>query len=268
MKTDDGMTASRAFDWGKLSSVIESGRKIALFLDYDGTLVRIRRNPDACILPSRTRELLLKLSASDRCHLMIISGRALSNVKKLAGVPGICYAGNHGLEMAGPGLRFTLDAALKARPALLEVKRLLTKKFRDIKGAFVEDKKFSISLHYRAVNKKAIPSVFKCFDEITATFINKKKIALIKGKMVLELVPYTSWNKGYAVLWLLEYLDSDCFPIYAGDDTTDETAFKALRKIGITIKVGKSNKTAASYRIEKQVDLIKMLEKIQNGRYK
>ena len=259
------MVAPRVFDWKDLSTVIGSGSKVVFFLDYDGTLVPIRKNPDACVLSIRTRELLKRLSVSGKCYPVIISGRSLSNVRKMAGVRGICYVGNHGFDIAGTGIRYTHAAAAKARPALLEVKRLLKRKIRNITGAFIEDKKFSISLHYRTVDEKAIPSVFKCFDEVAAPFINKKKLAFIKGKMVLEMVPYASWNKGYAVLWLLEYLGSDFFPIYAGDDTTDETAFNALKKIGITIKVGKSNKTSASYRIEKQVDLIKMLEKIQNN---
>lgn len=258
----DFMSAPHAFDWGRLSSVIDSGRKIALFLDYDGTLVPIRKNPDACILPYRKKRLLQRLSASDKCYIVIISGRSLSNIKKMAGVCGICYGGNHGFDMAGPGIRYTHEAALKARPVLLEVKRHLKKKIRSIKDVFIEDKKFSISLHYRSVAEKAIPAVFRCFDEITAPFVNKKKLTLIKGKMVLELVPCASWNKGYAVLWVLENLGNDFFPIYIGDDTTDETAFKALRNKGITVKVGRSKKTYARYHIENHCEVIRLLDTI------
>ena len=263
-KTGDIMAASRGFDWKRLYSVIESGRKIALFLDYDGTLVPIRNNPDACILPGRTRELLSRLSASDKCYPVILSGRSLQNVKKLAGVHGICYGGNHGFEISGPGIRYTHEAALNARPALLEAKRLLKKGIRGIEGAFIEDKKFSISLHYRSVDEKAVPAVFKCFDAVAAPFVNKKKLTRIKGKMVLELVPNAKWSKGYAALWMLERLGSDFFPIYIGDDTTDETAFKALRHKGTTVKVGRPKKTHARYHIEDHSDVKTLLDKILN----
>ena len=256
------MSMPRAFDWKRFASVIESGRKIALFLDYDGTLVPIRKDPDACILPCRKKKLLQKLSASDKCYIVIISGRSLSNIKKMAGVRGISYGGNHGFDMAGPGFRFTHKAALNARPVLLEVKQLLNKKIRLIKGVFVEDKKFSLSLHYRSVSEKALPAILRCFDEVTAPFVNKKKLKVIKGKMVLELVPNAEWNKGLAALWMLERLDGDFFPIYIGDDTTDETAFKALRDKGITIKAGISKKTYAHYHIEKLCDVERLLDNI------
>lgn len=256
------MAASRAFDWKELSSVVENGRKIALFLDYDGTLVPIRKNPDACVLTVRTRELLRRLSASGKCYPVILSGRSLANVKKMAGVRGICYGGNHGFEIAGPGIRYTHEAALKARPFFLEAKRLLEKKIQGIKGAFIEDKRFSLSLHYRSVGEKAVPEVFRCFDEVAAPFVDKKKLALIKGKKVLDLVPNAEWSKGLAALWLLERLGSDFFPIYVGDDTTDETAFKAIRDKGITVKVGRSKKTYARYHIENHNGVKRLLNHI------
>lgn len=256
------MPANNNFDWERLASVIDSGKKIALFLDYDGTLVPIRRNPSKCLLPVRLKKLLQRLSVSRDCYPVILSGRALADVKRKVGVRGIIYGGNHGFDIMGPGIRYTHPAALKARPFVVEAKRLLKKENENIKGAYVEDKKFSISLHYRSVREKNVPSVLKHFGEVSIPFIRKKKLALIRGKKVLELVPYASWDKGRAALWLLERLGSDFFPVYVGDDLTDETAFKALRNKGLTLRVGKSKKTFARHHIETHSDVKRLLDRI------
>ena len=81
-------------------------RHLCLFLDYDGTLTPIVQRPQDAVLPTEARELLKDLSKSDRCEMAIISGRALSDIKKLVGLKNITYVGNHGMEIEGPNFNF------------------------------------------------------------------------------------------------------------------------------------------------------------------
>ncbi len=246
----------------KLWSVLKSGKKIALFLDYDGTLVAIRKDPSKCVLPGHMRSLLRRLAASERLYPIIMSGRSLRDVRKMAGVRGICYAGNHGFDIACPDVRYTHPAAFNARPRIIAVKRLLKKAVGGIKGARIEDKLFSISLHYRSVEKKDVPFVLRGFQEASRPFVEKKILSPQKGKKVLELVPSAKWNKGLAALWLLRRLGKGFYPVYIGDDLTDETAFRALRNKGLTLKVGSYVKTSARYSVETPGDVGRLLGRV------
>ncbi len=243
----------------KVVSLLKAREKVALFLDYDGTLVHIRKDPSKCVLPDPLKTFLRKLAASKRFYPVIMSGRSLKNVRKMAGVRGICYGGNHGFDVAGPGLRYTHPAALRARPCVIRLKRLLKIGTRGIKGVLIEDKFLSISLHYRSVKEKDVPRVFRAFDEASRPFVGKKLLSLQRGKKVLELVPPAEWNKGFAVLWLLRRLDKGFYPVYIGDDLTDETAFRALKSRGLTLKVGESGTTSARYRLKGPGDVRRLL---------
>ncbi|NCO84107.1 MAG: trehalose-phosphatase [Nitrospirae bacterium CG_4_10_14_3_um_filter_44_29] len=226
---------------------IKTAPKIALFLDFDGTLVPIQKDPARCFLSEETKKQLRSIAGSQNCCLSILSGRMLSDIKKRVGIHKIYYGGNHGLDISGPDIRYTHPKALSAKPVIRDIKHLLQKEIAGIKGAWLEDKKFTLSLHFRSVEKGDISSVKRAFYKTVDRFIEKKLMAVIKGKKVLELAPYISWDKGKAALLILKAMKDKCFPIYIGDDQTDENAFRALNKKGITIRVGKSAKTAADY---------------------
>jgi trehalose 6-phosphate phosphatase len=224
-----------------------TGRMIALFLDFDGTLVPIQKTPAHCILSEKTKKQLELLAGSDRCYLTIISGRGLSDIKKKVGIHKIYYVGNHGLDVSGPGLRYTHPTAVISKWAIERVARRLRKEIACTEGAWLENKKFGVSLHFRSVETKNITFVKKIFRAVSNEFVVNKSLYVTKGKKVLELSPDVSWNKGSATLWLLQRLKDRCLPIYIGDDQTDKTAFRALDKKGITVRVGRSKKTAAEY---------------------
>lgn len=246
-----------------LPKFLEPDQKIALFLDFDGTLVPIQKDPAQCYIPDSIKEQLKQLTDSEQCYLTILSGRALADVKKRVGIRKIYYGGNHGLDIAGTNVKYTHPKALSAKPIISDIRNLLKKEISNIKGAWLEDKKFTLSLHFRAVKKENIPVVKKVFYKTAAEFLNKKLLVIIKGKKVLELIPNASWDKGKAALWILQRLKNNCLPIYIGDDYTDETAFKSFHKKGITIRIGKSKKTSANYFLRGQWEISKLLQQIQ-----
>ena len=121
----------------------------------------------------------------------------------------------------------------------------------EISGAQLERKHFSVAAHYRNVNETDAFKVALAVDSVGARHRDLRKM---EGKKVYELLPDISWDKGKAMLWLLETLGLDgqnVLPIYIGDDRTDEDAFRALEQRGIGIMVSEqSPPTAACYSLE------------------
>jgi len=224
---------------------------ILLMLDFDGTLAPIRPRPEMARLPAGTLNLLDRLGRSPDIIMAVISGRKLAELKKLAPVRGIYYAGCHGLEISGPGIKFTHPRARAAIPYL----KALLKDLRSLKsklpGALIEDKGLSVALHFRHLSAKHIPLMN---EQIVRLKKKYPRLLCQPGRKVYDFRPNVSWDKGRAVKLLLKKLyNKNPFPIYIGDDTTDEDAFRALRGIGLTLLVENREKergrTAAVYRL-------------------
>lgn len=258
--------------WDKLKEEL-GNRYIMLFLDYDGTLTPIVSTPEKAFISQEVKELLSELSKSPKCKLAIISGRALKDIKNIIGLKGIIYSGNHGLEIKGPKIKFATPVSARYKAILKHLKNSLKKKLPFIKGAFVEDKGLSLSLHYRLVDKKNIPQVKTIFHEAIILYLVRNKIKIKTGKMVLEVRPPSEWDKGKVVLWLLTrqrfaLKGSDVFPIYIGDDKTDEDAFKVLENKGVTVFVGMPKPSYAKYYLKDTSEVkefLKRLLSIQGG---
>ncbi|OGW32422.1 MAG: trehalose-phosphatase [Nitrospirae bacterium GWF2_44_13] len=242
---------------------ISKGQKIALFLDFDGTLVPIRKEPSRCVLAEKMKEQLESLTGSESCYLSILSGRSLSDIRGMVCIRDICYSGNHGLIISGNNMTYIHPKALIAKPFIDRAVRMLNKEIAGIEGAWIEGKKLTASLHFRSVRKNDVPLVKKAFYNVVSEFSGDRTLAVIKGKQVLELAPDASWNKGSAALWILNNLKGKYLPVYVGDDWTDETAFRALNKRGITIRVGKSAKTAANYYLKSQREISAFLKRVE-----
>jgi len=242
---------------------------IYLFLDYDGTLAPITEIPSRAFMSKNTRRILRRLSETQNCKLVIVSGRKLTDVRKKVGLKGIVYAGNHGFEIKGPKIAFKSPVPMKYRKILEEIKVRFGKWIFDIKGLSLEDKGFSLSLHYRLVDKKEISRVKAEFYTTMIMYEVKHGIRVRQGKKIFEIRPPTDWDKGKVVLWLLarekfalNKKNRQILPIYIGDDATDEDAFEALRGKGMTIFVGKPGKTKAEYFINNTKETVNFLNLI------
>jgi len=192
----------------------------------------------------------------------VISGRDLADVKKLVGIPSLCYAGSHGFDIAGPeGKHLEYQKGKEFRPQLEKAEQEIRDRIRTIDGAHVESKKFSFAVHFREVADKDEPTVAKIVDEVVAEFSDLRKSS---GKKVFEIQPDLDWNKGRALLWLLEafHLDTpEILPLYIGDDVTDEDAFRVLEDKGIGVVVGESGRrSAARYRLKDPEEVRRFLE--------
>jgi alpha,alpha-trehalase len=239
------------------------GRQPVLFLDYDGTLCPIVDQPEKADLSAAMQNALRDLA--ERCTVAIVSGRGLMDVKKRVALETLYYAGSHGFEIEGPGsTHMQNQKGVDALPVLDEAEKQLQRDVVDIEGALVERKKFSVAVHYRNVAPEDVKTIEQIVDGVLEKHTSLRKG---HGKKVFELQPDAAWDKGRAVLWLMDRLDldSDQFqPIYIGDDVTDENAFRVLqgRGAGILVQDGDVRQTHAEYVLNTTAEVRLFLEKL------
>ena len=214
-----------------------SGRRLAVFLDYDGTLTPIVARPEDAVISARMREVVRALA--HRCTLCVVSGRDRVVVQRLMGVDDLVVAGSHGFDIWSPeGGALEREEGTAFASLLDRVTGILRHRTESIAGALVEPKKSSVAIHYRLVEDRDRPRVRAIVEEILAAEPDALKVT--PGKMVYELQPKIDWDKGKAVLYLLRALElegGEVLPLYLGDDITDEDAFEALRPRGVGILV-------------------------------
>jgi alpha,alpha-trehalase len=238
------------------------GRHPALFLDYDGTLTPIVSRPELAVLDPAMRDVLRRLAA--RCPVAVVSGRDRPDVAALVGLDGIVYAGSHGFDISGPGgLALEHEGGHASLDELDAVERRLRRPVEAIPGALVERKLFAIAVHYRNVPDADVARVRAIVEGAAA---DCRRVRTTGGKKIFEVRPAIDWDKGRAVLWLLEALAldrPDVVPIYVGDDETDEDAFRAIAGRGIGIRVGgPSEPTAATERLDDVPAVRRFLEEL------
>src|SRR6266536_3394483 len=245
---------------GHVPEIVGGGDELAIFLDYDGTLTPIVSQPDQAVLMDSTRTILRTLAA--KTPVAILSGRELKDVRKRVDIDRIVYAGSHGFDIAGTrGLR--KEMATEFLPRLDMVEKELGSQLAGIAGARLERKRFSIAAHYRNVNEGDVPKIERAVSEVAA---RHRELRKMEGKKVYELLPDIDWDKGKAVLWLLEALGLErakVRPIYIGDDRTDEDAFRALGQCGVGILVSEQPRsTAARYALKNPAEVERFLREL------
>ncbi|XP_076953120.1 putative trehalose-phosphate phosphatase F [Bidens hawaiensis] len=268
-------------------------KKIVIFLDYDGTLSPIVDDPNRAFMSLDMRSAVK--GVAKYFPTAIISGRSRDKVYELVGLTELFYAGSHGMDIVFPAkgtisnsqtnyIRSTdkqgkevnlFQPAREFIPMINEVFKTLVEVTKDIPGAFVEDHTFCTSVHYRNVDEKCWPLIAQCVHDVLKDY---PRLTLTHGRKVLEVRPSIDWDKGKAVEFLLESLGlsniNDVFPIYIGDDKTDEDAFKVLREgkrgYGILVSsVPKESKAFLSLRDTLEVkeflkSLVKWKEQMSN----
>jgi trehalose 6-phosphate phosphatase len=249
--------------WQAIAATLQ-GRRVAVFLDYDGTLTPIVARPELAVLDEGMRSTLRRLAGA--WPTQIISGRGLEDVRRLVGIDSLWMAGSHGFDIAPPrgaggGKQVAPDVEPQVHRAVEELRRATA----DIPGVLVEDKRFSIAVHYRLADERSAPIVERAVDKVVESHPALRKSY---GKKVFQLEPALDWNKGKALLWLLQATgQGDALPIYLGDDATDESAFAVLEGRGIGILVAEIPRpTAARYALQNPFEVRQFLECLALGK--
>jgi trehalose-phosphatase len=241
-----------------------SASPLAILLDIDGTLAPIAPRPQQALVPPETCAAVEALMRLPGVHVAIVTGRSVADARRLVGIPGLAVIGNHGFEVLGEdGDPISVPAAHSYLGAIRDAATSLDGLARRVEGTVLEDKKWTLSLHYRLAERPAIPMVVDFINQLAA----EHGLVVTRGKEVLELRPPLEVNKGTAaVLWTRDVgTPASGSVLYIGDDRTDEDAFRELRAAfagAVTIRVGDPDHgehTAAEYRVETPAEVREFL---------
>lgn len=223
--------------------------RVLLAFDFDGTLAPIVAEREDARMRPTTRALLEQLCRRYPCA--VISGRSCSDVAaRLDGLSLRYIIGNHGLEPSEHISRFESEVAA-VRPAL-------EARLRDEGGVDIEDKRFSLAIHYRRSRRKR--AARQAIHEAVASL--PVPMRLVPGKLVVNVIPQSAPHKGDALIRTREQERADT-AIYIGDDVTDEDVF-ALDQPGrlLSIRVGHSEASSAEYFLRDQREVDALLRRL------
>jgi trehalose 6-phosphate phosphatase len=255
------------FDYNhKIFEEIDKSDETFLFLDYDGTLVSFKDKPQDVVTPLEVKTVLFNMIQHPKFRVFIVSGRMLRDIKHLLNIKGLSFAALHGLQIElSNGKKYFWEQADNIRNLLEEIKEMTFNVFKNEKRVHIEDKEFTLAFHYRLLPDEDIKETVEKFEKI----VNKNDIDnildLIYGSKVIEIRP-KGWDKGKAVKLILTNIvkSKNTLPVYIGDDTTDEDAFKQIKKQGITIVVANkiNRSTSAEYWLKDTDDVLMFLQSL------
>jgi trehalose 6-phosphate synthase/phosphatase len=233
--------------------------RLALFLDYDGTLCPLCEHPSQAKLSPGMRKALAACTERSDTDVSIISGRSLKDIRAMVDHPELSYAGNHGLEIAGHDIDdFVHEDLVHYRERAEELAGNLEEIAVD--GAWTEAKGPTLTYHYRAVNETRRDALVDRAHEI----IHQAGYQARDAHCAVEARPPIGWDKGRAVLHVLRARYGPAWSeavrvVYVGDDQTDEDAFRFLAGLAMTFRVGSADTVTAAGRILPNVNAVQAL---------
>jgi len=242
--------------WDRVAAQIQLSRRVAVFLDFDGTLVNIARRPDQVHFAPSTRRVLQHLARHPRVTLVVISGRRRAEILRYVGLRGIRYFGLYGWER-GRHSCLPISALIALRRARLQLSIHLS----SIPGIWMEDKHLSLSVHLLGVSPQGQRLARRKLRSLLLAF--QETLRVIDNLRDAEIVPLCISGKGIAVQqFLAKPALCNALPLYFGDDLSDEPAFEAVCK-GISIRVGAARPTRARYSIRGPAEVAVVLTKLE-----
>ncbi len=218
-------------------------KNYCLFLDIDGTLAPFQINPEHSFIPNTTLEIIKKITKLN-IPVIAVTGRDVDTASKLLHPIEVPIAGLHGLDIY-------FDSGNYIRPDLSNInfkklKKDIMKSCEKYPELLIEDKGYSIALHYRK-KPNLENNTINIMQQIN---LNYPQLKINRGKFVIELIPNQA-DKGRAIETILNHLDLPAvLPIFIGDDLTDESGFTYInQQSGLSIKVG-PGETQAKYRLK------------------
>jgi trehalose-phosphatase len=243
-----------------------------LLLDVDGTLAPIAERPEYAIVPPATQRVLGELTETAETYVAIISGRSARDARRLVGLRDVWVIGNHGIEVARPnGEPVVREDIARFERQIADAVDRCNAIADSAPGVIVEDKRWTLSVHYRLASPEIVPAVSAHVAKVTSEF----GLRVTVGKEVLEVRPPVDINKGTASVELareLHALSDDASLFVAGDDRTDEDAFIDLRiaqSAAVTVHVASNEDlptTAAEFVVADTDEMRTLLEIILEQR--
>lgn len=226
--------------WALLAEQLVKAERVLLMLDFDGTLAPIVARPEDAQMPTATQAALEALARLPAVTLAFVSGRAVSDVRRRVGIARAHYFGSHGRQRIKPGAA-CIEVDTVGAAAVDEVCKKLAAALAGIPGFAVENKQVSAAAHYRNVAPRLHERVA---STVRGVLEERPNLQVSAGKMVFDITPLDGMDKGVAATRLLVEEGGPAF--YFGDDTTDESAFAALRDDAVTVFVGPCDANSAA----------------------
>ncbi len=243
-------------EWDRVARRIRGNKRLAMFLDFDGTLVRIAPLPSGVRLEDDARDILRKLAAHPNVTLAVVSGRQRAELQHYIGIHKVKYLGLYGWESHGKKKMPFPDRVALARTLVS-----LLAELPSYPGVWIEPKRNTFSVHLKGASgetqRRARQQVRKRVRPLRET------LKVMGNLRDVEVAPVSIGDKGVAVRKFLdEPAMRGALPIYFGDDFSDEPAFAALRK-GISILVGKRRATRAQFSLRGPAEVAEALSRIE-----
>ncbi|MBI2058188.1 MAG: trehalose-phosphatase [Nitrospirae bacterium] len=236
---------------------------LILLLDYDGTLVELQDRPAKARPSERLVCLLRALVETPGIRLVMVSGRSASQLSKMLPIRGLTYFGAYGAQIKRPGRKPAWHPRIRSlRPAIAHLHALLRKDLRRHPELILEDKWGCVGIQARTLPAGRRREVLDMARRRMKIVDQARSLHLTENAYGLE-IGARGIDKGWAVSEALlgrNGLERNPLVVYIGDDRSDEPAFKALRREGITIRVGRPRATAARYRLANPDRVLRFLE--------
>jgi trehalose 6-phosphate phosphatase len=237
-------------------------RRLLVAMDYDGTLVPFAPRPEQAVPSLRVRRVLDRLAGRSDMVTAIVSGRTMEELESFFPRRQVWLSGLHGAVVSAPGKKpeWLIDPE---RIRLLQDRiRHFSRRLNDLPEGFrMEDKGLSLAIHFRGVPQESAREGLGRLVPFIDALLDRSLFQLLYGAQVVEIRPLNA-DKGKAVGFIAE-ANRGCFPVYLGDDATDEDVFKTLGKKGFTVRIsGESGPTAARWRLSTPDDALDFLENL------
>ena len=244
---------------GQLLRAYQDGQNLALLFDYDGTLTPIVQHPNLARLGEGTVALLRRLTNRPRIGLGIISGRMLAELKELVSIPNVCLAGTSGLEIDLHGQQIFHPRAEEAIQLMSNLVHNLQQRIAHFTGAWLENKRLGLTVHYRAVAAQSHASLQTTVSDALTPFHHQ--IRVVQGPMALEITPDLGWSKSTAVSLMVQSFAAPGNGVfYAGDGANDADALATVAALGgIAMGVGPQVVELTDYYVPDPAALLDLL---------
>jgi trehalose 6-phosphate phosphatase len=245
--------------WPEIVRAIRQTTRLALFIDFDGTLTRIQEAHATVRLSDRARRVLTSL-ASNGNVIGIVSGRTLGDITTRVGVARVWYVGDQGFQLKAPGSHRLVLASRGQQDDIARAAQALRARLNGTPGVSIEKKLATLTVHFRGAPRTSRVAATRA---VQAVVRRSDGLRLLRGKQIWEVLPDAPIDKARAVSFIrrLEHADTAdgrWLPIYVGDDVADERVFKTWR--GLSVAVGRRHRTAARYYVRSPSEVHLMLE--------
>ncbi len=243
---------------------LQKKKKIFFFFDYDGVLAPIQNNPDKAYLSRTTKDSLIKLLKNKLFKVALVSGRTLNTLQRLTKLNNkeVIFIGSHGFELLYKGKisffsKQNISTINKIRPKALKVAKSVAK-------GFLEHKPYTFTYHIRDTKKAdLVERLSRAMKKFLKENKLHNKLKILKGKNIIEVLPQEV-SKGNAVEKIIKQFPNYSY-IYFGDDVTDISALRAVKKYkGISVSFNSQLRYKTDFLInQKDIDKIICTRKLK-----